>query len=446
MFIDLKKIPQGKDHLVTRVNSLSRVYLVGGCVRDLLLGRPPKDFDYLVTGSTPREMTSLGFKMVGAGFPVFLHPKNGDEYALARKEAKNGNGHCGFSFDFSPDVTLEEDLRRRDLTINAMALDEKTGEVFDFYGGLSDLNEKILRHVSPAFRDDPLRVLRVARFSSQFDGFMVSPSTASLMRSLAESGELSHLSGERIAREMSLALATKKPSVFFDCLKEVYALDKIFPEVANLFGVAQNMIHHPEGCVYTHTMMCLDHTARTNSSTAVRFAVLCHDFGKGLTAKHLLPAHHGHEEMGVDVVDSFAERLRVQRLWRELASSVTRLHLQFHRAGELSPGKIYKLLKTVRAERDQNFFDMFIKACQADAMGRGDVRDQAKRDAFRTSAEKKTLASEMILRRSLLAVQSIDLKSILERHAGKPSIGEIIMAEKILAVKNSKREQGDSTP
>lgn len=354
-----------------------KTYLVGGAVRDRLLGLPVRERDWVVTGATPEDMTRRGFRPVGREFPVFLHPETGEEYALARTERKSGRGYHGFVFHAAPDVPLEADLRRRDLTINAIA-EAEDGSLIDPFGGRADLDRRLLRHVSPAFVEDPLRVLRVARFAARFAGlgFRVAGETLALMRELSASGELEQLTPERVFEETRKALASDAPQVFFRVLRDCGALAVLFPELDRLFGVPQPERHHPEIDTGLHTLLVLEQAAGLSAEPAVRFAALLHDLGKGLTPAALLPRHHGHESRGVPLVEQVCERLRVPRAWRELAVLVCRWHLHCHRAAELKPATILKLLEATDAFRRPERFAQFLLACEADARGRRGLEDR----------------------------------------------------------------------
>lgn len=347
------------------------VYLVGGAVRDELLGLPVHERDWVVTGSTPEELLRQGYRQVGASFPVFLHPDSGEEYALARTERKQGHGYHGFSVDFHPGVTLEQDLERRDLTINAMARGTD-GRLVDPYGGQRDIEQRVLRHVSPAFVEDPLRVLRVARFAARFapQGFTIHPETMALMRDISASGELSHLVAERVWAEIDTALKAGTPSVFIKVLRECAALAVILPELDALFGVPQSAQHHPEVDTGVHVLLALDYAAAQGWSNEVRFAVLLHDLGKGLTDKAEWPSHHGHESTGLAAVQSVCERLRVPTAYRQLALAVCALHLRCHDALQLRPSRLFDLLEKADLLRRPERCDAFLQACEADYRGR----------------------------------------------------------------------------
>ena len=350
------------------------IYLVGGAVRDKLLGLPVKDRDWVVVGSTPETLERQGYKAVGKDFPVFLHPETHEEYALARTERKTAPGYKGFHFNTSSDVTLEEDLRRRDLTINAIAEDE-SGELIDPFDGASDLENGVLRHVSEAFVEDPLRVLRVARFSARF-GFAVADETNKLMGKITQSGELDALVPERVWTEVERALDEKRPVNFFKVLNECGALEKIFPEIHKLFGVPQPEEHHPEIDSGIHTMMVLEQASKLSSDPLVRFAALVHDLGKGETPESEWPKHHGHEEKGVSLVNNLCDRLKIPNKFRELAVMTSRHHLHCHRIEEMKPETILKKLEEMDAFRRPERFEQFIIACEADSRGRTGYEDR----------------------------------------------------------------------
>src|SRR5882672_8424324 len=319
-----------------------KIYAVGGAVRDRLLGRPVADQDYVVVGSTPEQMEQLGYRPVGKDFPVFLHPQSHEEYALARIERKTARGYKGFDVYAAPEVTLEQDLARRDLTINAIARDEK-GNIIDPFHGVADLKAGILRHVSPAFVEDPVRVLRVARFAARF-GFTVAPETLELMREMVRNGEVDHLVAERAWLEISRGLMEASPSRMLLALRDCAALQRILPEVDALFGVPQPAQHHPEIDTGLHILLVVDYAAAQNYPLTVRFAALTHDLGKGVTPKALWPKHHGHEHKSVDLVKRLCERLRVPGDCRDLAMLAARYHGDVHRAQELRPATVVKLL------------------------------------------------------------------------------------------------------
>ena len=347
------------------------IYLVGGAVRDKLLGLPVYDRDWVVVGATPDEMLKQHYRPVGADFPVFIHPDSGEEYALARTERKRGQGYTGFDCFSSPDVTLEDDLLRRDLTINAMAEDDD-GTLIDPYGGQQDIETRTLRHVSPAFAEDPLRVLRVARFAARFhaQGFTIAPETLALMRSLSHSGELKHLVAERVWQETVRALAESAPQVFFQVLKDCDALAALFPELDALYGVPQPPQHHPEIDTGVHSLLALQQAAALSTDTPVRFAALLHDLGKGETPPDKWPSHIGHEPRSERLVNGLCQRLKVPNEHRQLAALVARNHTRCHQALAMRPIKLVNLLEDLDAFRRPERFEDFLLACQADATGR----------------------------------------------------------------------------
>lgn len=354
---------------------LMKVYLVGGAVRDQLLGIPVQEHDWVVVGSTPEELLALKFRQVGRDFPVFLHPKTNEEYALARTERKSAPGYYGFQCDFRNSVTLEEDLARRDLTINAMALDEQ-GNLIDPYNGQQDIKRKILRHVSPAFIEDPVRVLRVARFASRFHslGFKLANETRSLMYAMVKRGELSHLVPERVWQEMQRSLEEKNPEQFISTLRSCDALRVILPEIDALFGVPNPVQYHQEIDSGIHSLMVLQSAVALSSDPIIRFAALVHDLGKALTPPQEWPKHYSHEERGVDVIESLCSRLKIPNDYRVLATLVSRYHLTIHRLFELRANTVVKVLERADAFRRPHLFNNMLLACQADAEGCGNPR------------------------------------------------------------------------
>ena len=380
-------------------------------MRDRLLGLKTKDCDWVVVGATPAQMESLGYTPVGRDFPVFLHPQTHEEYALARTERKSGRGYKGFTVHASPEVTLEEDLQRRDLTINAMAEDEQ-GALVDLHGGQADLNAKTLRHVSPAFVEDPLRVLRVARFAAQLD-FTVAPETLALMRTMAADGELNDLTAERVWQETVRALAELHPRRYIEVLRECGALAVLFPEIDRLFGVPQRADYHPEVDTGVHILLVLDQAARLSDDPRIRFAALMHDLGKGTTPAEFLPRHHGHEERSVRLLEELCDRCRVPNDYRELAIIVARYHGLCHRADELRPDTKLKLLESTDAFRRPERFEQFLLACEADRRGRLGLEDQPYPQAD-------------LLRRARQAAVAVDTTTLLERGlAGEAFAGEL---------------------
>lgn len=401
-----------------------KVYLVGGAVRDKLLGLPVQDRDWVVVGATPEQMVAQGYKPVGADFPVFLHPNTKEEYALARTERKQGHGYKGFTVYSAPDVTLEDDLRRRDLTINAMAEDEQGGLV-DPYGGAADLRAGILRHVSDAFAEDPLRVLRVARFAARFASrkFHVAGETVALMRQMAGSGELSHLVPERVWQEVERALGEPSPARFFSVLRECGALVVLFPELEALFGVPQPAEHHPEIDTGVHILMVLEAAARLTPDPRARFAALTHDLGKGTTPRAEWPKHYGHEERSVDLVRQLCTRLRVPNEFRDLALAVARHHGVMHRIDELRPGTVLELIESVDFLRRPERLDPFLAACEADFRGR-------------TGYEDRPYPQAAQLRAALAAVRAVDAAAIAAETGGNgANIADRIRQARIGAIK-----------
>lgn len=370
-------------------NSELNSYLVGGAVRDKLLNRPIKDEDYLVVGASVEQMIKLGYQQVGKDFPVFLHPKTKAEYALARTERKQGQGYTGFSCYFAPDVTIEQDLLRRDLTVNAMAMDQN-GKIIDPYNGQSDLNNRILRHVSDAFIEDPLRVLRVARFAARYHkyGFTIADETLNLMQEISASGELKYLTPERVWQEMQLSLAdggaisdtnSGNPEVFFEVLQQCNALEELWPELAVLWGIPNPALWHPEICSGIHTMMVLQQAVlltqaipveHSDHRTAVRFAALCHDLGKGVTSDKLWPSHKGHEKSGLPLVERICRKLKVPSHYKQLALKVCEFHLHCHKAFELKASTLLKMFNQLDIWRKPEEFDLFLMACKSDFLGR----------------------------------------------------------------------------
>jgi tRNA nucleotidyltransferase (CCA-adding enzyme) len=401
-----------------------RVYEVGGAVRDALLGLPVTERDWVVVGSSADELLAKGFRRVGKDFPVFLHPKTGEEYALARTERKTAPGYTGFAFDAAPTVTLEQDLQRRDLTINAIARTE-AGELVDPWSGRADLEARVLRHVSPAFREDPLRVLRVARFAARFAslGFTIAEATLELMREIVAAGEMEALRAERVWQETAKALATERPDVFFATLRECRALERVFPEVDALFGVPQPEHWHPEVDTGVHVLMALRMAARLSPSPPVRFAVLTHDLGKATTPAELLPRHHGHEQRSEDLLARLCERLPVPNRFRDLALLVARHHGVVHKAGELKPQTVLRLIMAADGLRQPDRFDEMLLACEADARGRKGLEERAYPQADR-------------LRTALRAARSVDAGKVkAERNVDGEALGKALHDERLAAIK-----------
>lgn len=346
-----------------------KIYAVGGAIRDELLGLPVKDRDWVVVGATPGDMVRHGYRPVGRDFPVFLHPESHEEYALARTERKTAPGYGGFVFHTDPGVTLEEDLRRRDLTINAMARGSD-GELVDLYNGRADIEARVLRHVSPAFAEDPVRILRVARFAARFGDFTVAPETLALMRQMVDSGEVDALVSERVWQELAKGLLEARPSRMLAVLHECGALKRILPEVDALYGVPQRADYHPEVDTGIHIEMVLDMAARLDASLPVRFAALTHDLGKGVTPADVLPSHRGHEAHSVRLLAPLCARLRVPSECRELAVLVARYHGDIHRAAELRPETMVKIIEQADGVRRPDRFMQALVACECDARGR----------------------------------------------------------------------------
>ncbi|NBB10435.1 multifunctional CCA addition/repair protein [Pseudomonas sp. SLFW] len=355
-----------------------QIYKVGGAVRDRLLGKPVADTDWVVVGATTDEMLIKGYRPVGTDFPVFLHPLTGEEYALARTERKTGRGYGGFVFHADPDVTLEEDLIRRDLTINAIA-EDKDGHLTDPYHGQRDLQDRVLRHVSPAFAEDPLRVLRVARFAARYapDGFTIAHETLMLMRQLSASGELEALTPERSWKEISRALMEREPQVFIQVLKDCGALKVLMPEIDTLFGIPQPEAHHPEIDTGLHVMSVLHQSAVHKQPLSVRWACLLHDLGKGLTPEADWPRHIAHEQKGLKAIKAVSQRFKVPRDCQELALLVGQYHTHGHRALELKPSTLLELLQNFDVYRRPQRFEEFIVACEMDARGRKGFEDRS---------------------------------------------------------------------
>lgn len=347
------------------------VFLVGGAVRDELLGLEIRERDWVVVGAEPKDMHELGFKQVGKSFPVYINPVTREEFALARTEAKTGPGYKGFAFHFSPDVTLEEDLGRRDLTINAIAKNE-AGDFIDPYGGLKDIGDRVLRHVSPAFKEDPVRVLRLARFAARVEhlGFQLAEETIELVREMVTEGELAHLVPERVWKETERALSEKGPVAFLRTLRQTNALSVVFPELDKLYGVPQNPETHPEIDTGIHTELVLWQAARLSGVPEIRFAALCHDLGKGVTPKEKWPSHPGHEQAGVTILQSLCDRLKIPNRFRELAKMATAHHGACHRAAEMSARDILTFFERCDAFRRPERFRQLLIACEADSKGR----------------------------------------------------------------------------
>ena len=398
------------------------IYQVGGAVRDELLGLPVGERDWVVVGASQEMLERAGFRPVGRDFPVFLHPESGEEYALARTERKTAPGYRGFAVNASPDVTLEDDLRRRDLTINAMARDAE-GKLVDPWGGQRDLEARLLRHVSPAFAEDPVRILRTARLAARFHelGFRVADETLALMREMVAAGEVDALVPERVWQETRRALETARPDVFLVVLRECRALAVVFPELDALFGVPQPARWHPEIDTGRHMLLCLRAAARLGLDVESRFAVLMHDLGKGTTPRELWPAHHGHEERSVTLARRLCERLRVPNSYRELAEIVARYHGLCHRAAELKPATLLKLLENTDALRRPERFEQFLAACEADRRGRDGLEDAPYPQAER-------------LRRALAAAAAVEPAALVAEGLSGERLGERLRELRIEAI------------
>ena len=401
-----------------------KIYQVGGAVRDALLGLPVHDRDWVVVGARPEELTALGYLPVGKDFPVFLHPQTREEYALARTERKTAPGYYGFAVHAAPGVTLEEDLGRRDLTINAIAQDE-TGQIVDPHGGRKDLQARLLRHITPAFAEDPVRILRVARFAARFVDFSLAPETLDLMRQMVAGGEIDHLVPERVWQELARALMQTQPSRFFQVLRDCGALARLLPEVDRLWGVPQTPEHHPEIDTGVHLMMVLDQAAELNTPLAVRFACLAHDLGKGNTPADVLPRHIGHEERGVRLLRPLCERLRVPNDCRELAEVVTREHGHIHQSLGLGAAALVRLLERCDALRKPQRFADVLLACWCDARGRLGRQGSAYPQRDR-------------LMQALQLAQQVPSAQIAEQAQAQglsgPRIGELLRRARIAAV------------
>jgi len=410
------------------------IYAVGGAIRDELLGAPVQDRDYVVVGATPEQMVAQGYRPVGKDFPVFLHPDTHEEYALARTERKTAAGYHGFQFFYAPDVTLEEDLARRDLTINAMAREvrpdgELTGPVIDPFNGQADLRARVFRHVSDAFLEDPVRILRVARFAARFAEFTVAPETLTLMQKMVAAGEVDALVPERVWQEVSRGLMEKKPSRMFEVLRSCGALARVLPEIDALYGVPQRADYHPEVDTGVHVMMVVDHAAAQGYALAVRFAALTHDLGKATTPDEVLPRHIGHEGRSVDLLKPLCDRLRVPNECRELAVLVAREHGNIHRVMETGAAGLVRLLERCDALRKPARFAEALQACEADARGR-------------LGFEAREYPQAERLRMALVAARAVDAGAVAQRFAGKPEmIKAAVQRERVRAVDGALGEQ-----
>jgi tRNA nucleotidyltransferase (CCA-adding enzyme) len=398
-----------------------KIYSVGGAVRDELLGLSVQDRDYVVVGSTPAEMEAAGYRPVGKDFPVFLHPKTHDEYALARTERKTALGYKGFSIHATPEVTLEEDLARRDLTINAIAKTEQ-GELIDPYNGLADIKHRVLRHVSSAFSEDPVRILRAARLAARLTDFTIAPETMVLMRQMVDAGEVDALVAERVWQELAKGLMEVKPSRMFAVLRECGALVKVLPEVDRLFGVPQPPQHHPEIDTGVHVMMVIDYAANHGYSLPVRFAGLTHDLGKGTTPSDILPRHIGHELRSVDLLKDVCKRLRVPNDCKELAHIVAKFHGKVHQVNGMRPETVLRFLQETDAIRQPRRFWDFLKACECDSRGR-------------TGFEHKEFPEEAHFLKVLQAAMSVDAGAVARQFSEPQKIKSAVYEARLEAVK-----------
>lgn len=409
-----------------------KIYLVGGAVRDQLLGLPVKDRDWIVVGTDPATLLSLGYQQVGKDFPVFLNPKTKEEYALARTERKSSAGYTGFICDFSPTITLEQDLIRRDLTINAMAQSED-GEIIDPYGGKQDLENRILHHISPAFSEDPLRVLRVARFAARYHslGFKIASETLALMTELALSGELQHLTAERVWLETEKALNEKNPEIYFETLHKTGALSVLFSEIDALHGVPNPVKHHPEVDSFIHTMLVLKQAVNLTENnpilnkSAVRFAAICHDLGKALTPQNILPHHYGHEQAGIKPTRSLCKRLKVPSYFQELAELTCEFHTHIHKAFELRAETVITLFNRFDVWRKPQRFQEFLQVCLADTRGR-------------TGFETKDYPQIDYINQLLHTANEVDVQQVIADGFEKQAIKNELTKRRILAVKQTK--------
>lgn len=405
-----------------------KTYLVGGAVRDKLLGRTVTEQDWVVVGSSPEQMVASGFTPVGQDFPVFVHPQTREEYALARTERKTGKGYGGFSFYCGDEVTLEDDLIRRDLTINAMA-EDGNGQIIDPYNGQQDLADKLLRHVSPAFAEDPVRILRVARFAARYHtlGFRVADETVALMQTMVANGEVDHLVAERIWKETDRALGEPHPEIFIEVLRSCNALARLFPEIDALFGVPQTAVHHPEIDTGTHTLMSLQQAVKLSPSTCVRFATLLHDLGKATTPSDEWPRHIAHEDRSLPLVKKLCERIAAPKDYRDLALMVAQWHTHCHRALELKPATILKVLQSNDAFRRPERFEQFLLCCEADARGR-------------TGFENRAYPQTDFFRAALKAAQTVDIAAIQQNGFNGKDFGDEVNRQRLhnlLQLKNS---------
>ncbi len=400
-----------------------KTYLVGGAVRDKLLHRPVAERDWVVVGATPEEMLQAGFRPVGKDFPVFLHPQTHEEYALARTERKTAPGYHGFEFYAAPDVTLREDLARRDLTVNALA-EDSDGTIIDYYGGLADLEQRLLRHVSPAFAEDPVRILRIARFAARYHalGFRIATETMKLMREMVDAGEVDALVPERVWQELRKALQETHPAVFFQVLRDCGALRVIFPELEHLFGVPQPVQFHPEVDTGVHVLMVLEQAARLTEDPIVRCAALLHDLGKGTTPPEIWPGHRGHEERGVPLIEQLCQRLKAPKAYRQMAVLVARYHTHIHRALTLKPTTLLKTLEALDAFRRPERFAGILIACEADARGRKGLEDRDYPQAAYVRAARDAAAA-------------VDVKPLVEQGLRGEALAQALTQLRITTIK-----------
>lgn len=396
-----------------------QVFLVGGAVRDYLLGYPPGDRDWVVVGGTPEALLAQGFKPVGKDFPVFLHPTSQEEYALARTERKTAPGYQGFAFNTGCGVTLEEDLSRRDLTLNAMAQDAE-GRLIDPFGGADDIRNKQLRHVSPAFAEDPVRILRLARFAARYAhlGFVVAPSTLALAKNMVQAGEVDHLVAERVWQECARALSETTPSVFFEVLRRCGALKVIMPELDALFGVPQTAKYHPEIDTGIHTLLSLQQACLLSTNPQVRWATLLHDLGKAKTPAEVLPSHHGHEKCSLPLVNQLCRRLNVPNDWRNLALKVAEYHTHCHRAFDLNPKTLLKLFNHLDVWRKPSLLVDFCMACEADAKGR-------------TGLEHTPYPQAAYLQQAFAAAKTVDVAKLMAEGFSGAQLGQAIARQRL---------------
>ncbi|MDY0570666.1 multifunctional CCA addition/repair protein [Pasteurella multocida] len=415
------------------MNNKIKIYLVGGAVRDQLLNLVVKDRDWVVVGATPGDLLSQGYQQVGKDFPVFLHPQTKEEYALARTERKAGSGYTGFICDFSPTISLEQDLSRRDLTINALAQD-LDGKIYDFYGGLTDLKQRLLRHVSPAFAEDPLRVLRVARFAARYHtlGFTIASETRELMQQLSQSGELSNLTAERVWLETEKALLEPHPEVYFQTLQEVGALQVLFPELAALQGVPNPAKYHPEIDTFVHTMLVLQQAVlltenMDSDKSAVRFAAICHDLGKALTPKEILPHHYGHEKAGVMPTRRLCQRFKLPHAIQDFAELCCEYHSHIHKAFELRAETILKLFNRLDVWRKPERFKALLLVCIADTRGR-------------TGFEQVDYPQREFLWQLYQSALQVNVQDIIQQGFQQQAIRDELNRRRIITIKQTRAE------